>query len=348
MISPRRWSLQAVSAWYQQQPWITGANYLPSSAVNQLETFQAETFDPALNDREIGLAASLGFNTLRVFLHDLLWPQSGFLDRFDQFLAIAAKHGMRVMPVLFDSCWDPTVRPGPQPPPIPGVHNSRWVQAPGALRLVSPAAEPLLQAYVEGIIAVHRDDPRILLWDLWNEPDNGWGVYSDTEAPDKLTHVARLLTKSFDWARNANPTQPLTSGLWVGDFTDPSTVQQIQLSQSDVLSFHNYEPATSFLARVESLRPHGRPILCTEYMARNQASTFAAILPVAREQHVAAIHWGLVTGRTQTRFPWDSWQHPYTDREPQVWCHDVFHPDGTPYLAAETELIASLTRPLLP
>ena len=337
-----QWTTAAANLWYDAQPYLRGANYVPSSAVNQLEMFQAETFSPPQNEREIALAAGLGLNVLRIFLHDLLWLQPGFVERFDQILSIAAARQMRVLAVLFDSCWDPDPHPGPQLAPIPGVHNSRWVQSPGRTLLVNPAAEPQLERYITGIVQAFREDPRILAWDIWNEPDNGWGAYAESEAQAKLAHVERLLPKAFAWARAAAPTQPLTSALWAGDFAQPSPIQQIQLQQSDILSFHNYEQPASFLDRIESLRPHGRPILCTEYMARQQGSTLAAILPLAHAQRVAAIHWGLVAGRTQTWLPWDSWQHPYTDRQPAIWCHDLLHPDGTPYREQEATQLRSL------
>ncbi len=338
------WTTPQANHWYDTQPFLHGANYIPSSAVNQLEMFQPATFDLARNEQEIALAASLGLNVLRIFLHDLLWPQPGFLDRFDQILSLAEANQIRILPVLFDSCWDPEPVPGPQLAPIPGVHNSRWVQSPGRTLLTNPAAEPALAAYVQGVVAAFRDDPRILAWDLWNEPDNGWGAYAATEPPDKLTHVERLLPKVFAWARAAEPTQPLTSALWAGDFARPSPIQRIQLNESDILSFHNYELPESFLSRIASLRPHRRPILCTEYMARQQGSTLAAILPLAQRERVAAIHWGLVAGKTQTWLPWDSWQHPYLTSQPSVWCHDLFHPDLTPYREDEANLLRSLIR----
>src|ERR1035438_9401531 len=105
----QRWTEDRANQWYRQQPWLVGANFLPSDAVNELEMWQAGTFDPAETDREFGWAESLGMNTMRVFLHNLLWEQdsAGFQHRLDQFLAIASKHHIRPMFVLFDSCWDP-------------------------------------------------------------------------------------------------------------------------------------------------------------------------------------------------------------------------------------------------
>ncbi len=174
--TPRqRWTEAQANAWYAQQPWPVGADFLPSNAINELEMWQADTFDPATIDRELGWAEAIGMNTMRVFLHNLLWEQDpkGFQQRIDAFLVIAARHHIRPVFVLFDSCWEPFPKLGPQHPPIPGVHNSGWVQAPGAAVLADPTQYPRLESYTKGVIGAFANDPRILAWDLWNEPDNG-------------------------------------------------------------------------------------------------------------------------------------------------------------------------------
>jgi hypothetical protein len=342
-----RWSEQKANAWYAQQPWLVGANYIPSNAINQLEMFQSATFDPAINDRELGLAESIGMNTARVFLQDQLWEQDpeGFKKRLDTFLGIAAKHHIRPLIVLFDSCWETNPHLGPQHPPIPGIHNSGWVQSPGKERLMNRADEPKLKAYVVGIVGAFAKDDRILGWDVWNEPDNGGGDVAG-DVPAKVKRVNELLPKAFSWARSANPTQPLTSGVWVGDWTDPtkeSATTRIQLADSDVISFHNYGWPEEFEQRIKELQPLQRPILCTEYMARGAGSTFDGSLPIAKRYHVAAINWGLVAGKTQTYLPWDSWQRPYVLIQPTIWFHEVFRNDGTPYRQHEVDFIRELT-----
>ena len=342
-----RWTAQRANDWYVKQPWLVGANFVPSDAINELEMFQAATFNPALNDRELGLAEAVGMNTMRVFLQDQLWAQDpdGFKKRLDTFLSIAAKHHIRPLLVLFDSCWETDPKLGPQHPPIPGIHNSGWVQSPGARELADKTYEPKLEAYVKGVVGAFANDPRILGWDIWNEPDNGNGN-KPGEAPRKADLVAGLLPKAFAWARSVHPTQPLTSGVWDGNWTDPakmSVVAKIQLAESDIVSFHNYGWPEEFEARIQSLQPLGRPILCTEYMARGAGSTFDGSLPIAKKYHVAAINWGLVAGKTQTYLPWDSWQKPYVLSKPTVWFHEVFRQDGTPYRQAEVDLIRRLT-----
>jgi hypothetical protein len=346
--STARWTETQANAWYAKQPWLVGANYIPSNAINELEMFQAATFDPAINDRELALAESIGMNTARVFLQDQLWTQDseGFKKRLDTFLAIAAKHHIRPLLVLFDSCWEPNPHLGPQHPPIPGVHNSGWVQSPGIERLTNRAVEPELKAYVTGIVGAFANDPRILGWDVWNEPDNSNGDRFKEDAAAKVKRVNELLPQVFSWARSAHPTQPLTSGVWTGNWSDPtkeSETIKIQLAESDIISFHNYGWPEAFEARIHELEQYHRPIICTEYMARGAGSTFDTVLPIAKKFHVAAINWGLVNGKTQTNLPWDSWQHPYVLSQPTIWFHDIFHTDGTPYRQAETDLIRQLT-----
>jgi hypothetical protein len=345
-----RWSEEKANAWYAQQPWLIGSNYVPKSAINQLEMWQADTFDPAEIETELTWAEGMGMNTMRVFLHDLLWQQdaAGFRKRIDRFLTIASRHHIRPIFVLFDSCWDPLPHLGPQHPPIPGVHNSGWVQSPGAKALADASQYSRLRAYVQGVVGAFAKDDRILAWDVWNEPgaDNA-SSYAREELKDKTARVAALLPQAFQWTRDANPVQPLTSGLWAVD-TSPDganlgELQQIQLRESDILTFHNYTWPEFFQREVKWLKKYNRPVICTEYMARSMGSTFDTVLPIAKQEHVGVINWGFVAGKTQTYLPWDSWEHPYTREEPGVWFHEVLRPDGTPYRQAEVDLIRQLS-----
>jgi len=345
-----RWSEEQANSWYAGQPWLIGSNYVPKSAINQLEMWQAATFNPAEIDRELGWAEAMGMNTMRVFLHDLLWQQDslGFQKRIDQFLAIAERHHIRPIFVIFDSVWDPSPRLGPQHPPIPGVHNSGWVQSPAAKALADPGEYPRLKSYVQGLIRIYRNDRRVLAWDVWNEPGNeNSDSYGKEELRDKAARVANLLPQVFQWAREANPSQPLTSGVCCvesnPDGRNLDQIRQIQLRESDIISFHNYSWPEYFRRQVAWLRKYNRPIICTEFMARSVGSTFDALLPMAKDQRIGMINWGFVAGKTQTYLPWDSWQHPYVREQPAVWFHEVLRPDGTPYRQAEVDLIRRLT-----
>jgi hypothetical protein len=292
--------------------------------------------------------------TMRVFLHDLAWQQDpgGYRERIDRFLEIAGRHRIKPMFVLFDSCWDPNPQPGRQRAPKPGVHNSGWLQSPGAKALQDPSEHPRLKAYVTGVVQAFGKDPRVLAWDVWNEPDNTNGSsYGGSEPKNKVELVLALLPQVFEWTRAAGAEQPLTSGVWKGDWsTDEklSPMERIQLESSDVISFHNYDSGAEFEKRITWLQRYRRPILCTEYMARGNGSTFQGSLPIARKYRVAAINWGFVAGKTQTYLPWDSWQKPYVDREPSTWFHEIFKQDGTPYKQEEVDLIRRLTAAPVP
>lgn len=342
------WSPDRANRWYQGQGWLVGANYITSNAINQLEMFQADTFDPRRVDAELGWAQTHGLNAVRVFLHDQLWAHDarGFQHRLAEFVAIAARHRIKPLFVFFDSCWDPLPKAGPQRAPKPGIHNSGWVQSPGAQRLDDLDYRRTLRDYVTGLLNQFRTDERVLGWDLWNEPDNPAHVYRKVERQDKLDRVADLLSLVFGWARSVDPSQPLTSGVWDGVWGDASRrseIADIQLNNSDVITFHSYDQPAGFEARIAELSPLGRPILCTEYLARTVGSTVDGVLPVAKRHNVGAINWGLVAGKTQTYFPWDSWDHPYTTA-PQLWFQDLVRPDGRPYQDSEIQTIGKLSK----
>lgn len=353
-MARERWSPQQAEEWSGKTGWLVGANYSPASAINQLEMWQKETFNPAEIDKELGWAEGLGFTSMRVFLHHLLWEQDqdGFLKRMDEFLSIADKHHIRIMFVLFDSVWDPNPKLGKQREPQKGVHNSGWVQSPGEADMRDPKRHALLEAYVKGVVGRFKSDPRVVVWDVWNEPDNENGnSYGKeklkTEPADKKQLVLPLLEKTFDWARSADPSQPLTSGLWLGDHkADPSKlipIEKVQLAQSDVISFHSYGKQPEMKMWIDNLKKSGRPLICTEYMARPQGSTFDPILGYLKEQKIGAYNWGFVAGKTNTIFAWNTWQHPEPAAEPKVWFHDIFRQDGTPFDPKEVEYIRKVT-----
>ena len=343
-----RWLEEKANAWSQQHRWLVGCNFSPSTAINQLEMWQADSFDAATIDRELGWAEQLGFTSVRVFLHHLLWQQDskGFLKRMDQFLTIAHKHRIGVMFVLFDSCWDPDPKLGKQRDSKPFVHNSGWVQTPGREFTANPSRLDELKPYVQGVIGHFRKDKRIDFWDLYNEPDNMNGPgYNKLEPTNKVDTARLLLKKTFAWAREMKPSQPLSSAPWLGPWADPaklSPMEKLQLEESDIITFHNYDNLEKLKPCVENLRRYHRPIICTEYMARPVGSKFDPNLRYMKEQNVGAYNWGFVSGKTQTIFPWDSWEKTYTN-EPPVWFHDIFRADGTPYRVEEVKFIKAVT-----
>lgn len=323
------WPLEKAKAWYAENKWITGANFLPSTAINQLEMWQADTFDPETIDRELGWAESIGFNTMRVYLHSVAWKQDpqGFKQRMDRFLDIASKHKIKAMFVFFDDCWNKVPLAGKQPEPKPGVHNSGWVQDPGQPLSNDTALFPELERYVKDVMTHFARDKRVLLWDLYNEPGNS----------GKRDSSLSLLKKVFSWAREVAPDQPISAGLWAWDF---EKLNDFQLTNSDIITYHNYEDPQWHRRTIELLKANGRPMICTEYMARTRNSRFSNIMPMLKRYNVGAINWGFVAGKSNTIYAWDT---PIPDgSDPVEWFHDIYKPDGTPYRLDEVNLIRKL------
>ena len=350
-----QWPAERAMDWHAEQPWLVGCNFIPSTAVNQLEMWQAETYDAETIGRELGWARQLGFNTLRVYLHDLVWHHDpdGFAGRIEHFLGIAARHGMRVLFVLFDDCHRPEPSIGVQPLPVPGVHNSGWKHSPGRKLVLqfhdgtaAAAEKARLREYVQGVLSRFGDDKRVLMWDVYNEPGQG----------DKGDKSHTLLQLAWTWAQEARPSQPLTACL---DGARGERNLALNAARSDVITFHCYSGG----ALEETIIRHkesssGRPIVCTEYMARELGTTFQFSLPIFRKHRVGCYNWGLVAGKSQTHWNWKSTGRLEALREqgavlkpgepipePGLWFHDIFRVDGTPFDQGEVDFIRSVVVP---
>ena len=324
------WTKEQANEWYKDKGWLRGCDFIPSSAINQLEMWQAETFDTATINRELGWADSIGFNSMRVYLHHLAWEidSAGFKDRVSQYLSIADKNNITTLFVLFDDCWVPTYQAGKQPEPKPGIHNSGWLRDPGDKIHEDSTLVIILERYVKDVLTHFANDKRIVLWDLYNEPGNSG--YKNKSMP--------LLQNAFTWGREVNPTQPLSAGVWSKELVDLNTYQ---LANSDVITYHNYSDEVEHKKWIDSLRTYGRPLICTEYMARTRGSRFDNIMPMLKAENIGAYNWGLVAGKTNTIYAWDT---PMPDgKEPKVWFHDIFRKDGTVYSKDEVKLIMRLT-----
>ena len=351
----QRWSEERAWEWQQENGWMVGTNFNPSTSINQLEFWQEDTYDPETIERELEWSAELGMNLHRVYLHNLLWDQDslGFLKRVENYLEIADSKDIKTLFVLLDDCWHPAPKLGKQPDPIPFVHNSQWVQAPGAFILGDSLRHVEVKNYIKGVITHFADDKRVVGWDLYNEPGNGaprQKGHNEFEIKEnKDIYTLSLLKKSFKWAREVNPSQPITTSVWKGSGVDKdwskldslSDLSRFALSNSDVISFHTYENIEEMRLRIDQLEKFNRPILCTEYLARGQGSTFQAMLPLLKEKQISAINWGFVAGKTNTVFPWYSWQEEF-DSLPKIWHHDIYLPDKTPYDQKEIDFLKEI------
>ncbi|MCK5814960.1 MAG: cellulase family glycosylhydrolase, partial [Flavobacteriaceae bacterium] len=319
----------------------------PSDASNQLDMWQKETWNPELIDKELGWAEDIGFNTIRVYLHYFPYrdDKDGFLQRMDQFLEISTKHNIKPMFIFFDDVWYPNPVAGKQPDVIPHLHNSNWMQSPGAEYLLHPERHIELKPYVQDVMNRYKDDDRVLLWDLYNEPQNTNNNSYGEMGKGKEKFSMMLLKEVFEWAREVNPSQPITSAPWIGEWVDETKMTEFHkfmFNNSDIISYHNYDDIANFKRVSEPLKRYNRPMICTEYMARGNNSLFETHLPYMAENNIGAINWGFVAGRTQTIYAWDSWLKEYT-AEPELWFHDIFRQDGSVYKQSEVDLIKKLT-----
>jgi Glycosyl hydrolases family 2, TIM barrel domain len=329
-VEARVWSLEQAKEWGELNGWLRGCNFNPSTAINQLETWQEGSFDPETIDRELGWAEEIGLNCMRVYLHHVAWEadQEGFKKRMSKYLDISSSHGIKTIFVFFDDCWNATYAAGKQPDPLPGVHNSGWVRDPGDLLYEDPELITLLEQYVKDILSTFKGDQRIVMWDLYNEPGN-------SEYRQKSFD---LLKSVFEWGWEIRPSQPLSVGVWNNSF---KALNKYQLENSDIITYHNYSSPEHHQEAVDSLLLYNRPMVCTEYMARRNNSLFQNIMPILAKEKVGAINWGLVAGKSNTKYAWDE---PIPDgSDPELWFHEIFHPDGRAYKQEEVELIKSLT-----
>ena len=330
IVTQAKWTVEQANVWSAENGWLRGSNFNPSTAINQLETWQAETFDTLTINRELGWAQEIGMNCMRVYLHHVAWEvdKDGFKNRMNNYLSIADRHGIKTIFVIFDDCWNPTYHAGKQPDPKPGVHNSGWVRDPGELLFSDSTLIITLETYVKDVLSTFTTDKRIAMWDLYNEPGNN--NYGNKSLP--------LLKKAFEWGWQIRPSQPLTAGLWNPTLTD---LNVFQLENSDIITYHNYNGPKEHQSVVDSLRKYNRPLVCTEYMARRNNSLFTNIMPILKKENVGAINWGLVAGKSNTKYAWDE---PIADgSEPPLWFHEIFRPNGTPYKQEEVDAIKSLT-----
>lgn len=324
------WTMDQAKAWQAENGWLRGSNFNPSTAINQLEMWQVESFDPETIDRELGWAEDIGMNCMRVYLHHLAWEvdKEGFKARIKQYLDIADSHGIKTIFVFFDDCWNATYAAGKQPEPKPGIHNSGWVRDPGELIFLDENLMSLLEVYVKDILTTFKDDKRIAIWDLYNEPGNN----------DLGNSSMPLLRNVFRWAWEVRPSQPLSAGVWRMSLAD---LVKYQLENSDIITYHSYSAPEGHQAKIDTLRTLGRPMVCTEFMARRNNSLFSNIMPMLKEQNIGAINWGLVAGKSNTKY---AWGEPIPDgSDPPLWFHEIFRPDGTPYKQEEIDVIKSLT-----
>lgn len=351
----QRWTKEQARHWQEKHGWLVGFNYLPRTAGNWIEMWQEEDFAAGIINQELGWAAAVGYNCLRTNLSYQVWAddREGLHQRLEDFLALCNKHAISVILTLMDDCEfsDQPPTTGKQPAPLEGIHNSIALGSPGRRFVCQPNLWPKLEHYIKDIIETYQQDERVICWDLYNEPTNRMVFSTKKDAdylkrfPESFSHD--LMIQTFQWAREINPSQPLTVAAWktLDDNSDyqfhfDNDTDQLALSLSDIITFHGYTSNEEMQKMIAAMKAHERPIMCTEWMARHANSTIKQQLPLLKRHHVSCFQWGLVNGRTQTHIPWP---HIKVDNmEKHLWFHDLLYADGTPYDNEEIAVLKQL------
>lgn len=345
------WTCEQANEWFAKQKYRAGVNYVPSYAINSIEFWQKESYNPKIIDSELALLESLGMNTVRVFLNDLVWKDDpeGFYKRLDNFLEIADKHGAGVMFVFFTNGGKDNGKLGKQDGPN-GTHNSNWRKTPSYSVLGDKSKWGYLEEYVKGVVSRYANDKRVLVWDIYNEPGHiksphvkGGGANLSEEDVQRLRKMSLdFLEATAQWARSCNPSQPITYGTFVSDSTPHGKMfNNLIYSQSDVISYHSYGNIIRQISRLKEARKHNRPVMCTEWMARPTGSCFNPVLKFLKQNNVWSYSFGLVAGKIETWRPSFDLSCPELD---SIWYHDIFKADHTPYEPTEVEYIKSVLK----
>lgn len=297
----------------------------------------------------------IGLNSVRMFLPFNVWyhERDKFIDRLKRFLDELSDKGITMMPVLFNDCVG-FGRPKDITPSLPcgwheyeiGHHGGHKenpftgeTRRTGWIYWDEPEWRPVMEEYLRAIISEFKDDSRIYAWDLWNEPGN-------SNRHDMSIHY---LKRSFEIARECNPIQPLTAGVWsypddfgINPESDVEPIQRLALNESDIVTFHQYESIERVKHVVNRLKQEGRPMLNTEWLNRVLDNMVQDNLPLYHDEHIGSYSWGLVAGKSQHFLPWDElWKK--RNLPLNRWQHDLFDTYHTPYDRDELVLMRKLS-----
>ena len=353
------WSIEKIWEWYNKRPWIRGCNFMSSDCANRIDQWQEYGFEERFENavRELALAAETGFNSIRIIPEFFVWEKehNGFMERLERYIAAAWANGISCMIVLGNDCVPPKsealqrLKLGEQEFDF-GYHGGRKISQHGSFSgagysiLDDPETAESFYKYVHEIVTKYKDDERIIIWDVFNEPGNS------NRKSISLPHLKKL----FEIIRAINPIQPLTVGVWNygGDGKFPECLSEIErfgLENSDIISYHNYGTYLTNIKIIKNLKNENRPIINTEWLSRGSKNTVEEMFPLFYLEKIGCYNWGLVAGKYQTYEPWNAIWDNY-EKDPDScdwdftkWCHDLYRPSLRPYNPKEIELIKELS-----
>lgn len=348
-----RWSEEKIWNWYNKRPWIRGCNFMSSDCANRIDQWQEYGFEQRFETakKELKLAAETGFNSIRIIPEFFVWEQEHdcFMKRFDRYIDEAYKNGISSMIVLGNDCMPPKeealkrMHLGEQKIDL-GYHGGRKVSQHGKFNehgyslFDEPEYEEKFLEYTKEIVTKYKNDERVIIWDVFNEPGNS----------NRHSLSLPLLKKMLKLIREINPIQPLTVGIWTQstNLENLLEIEKFGLENSDIISYHNYNSYANNIEELKNLKQYGRPIINTEWLNRCGQNTVEEMFPLFFLEKVGCYNWGLVAGKYQTFEPWNAvWdnykENPdnFKDFDFTKWFHDLYRPSLNPYNPKEIELI---------
>jgi hypothetical protein len=326
-----RWSNEKAKKYMASLGVIKGVNYIPSYCVSYIEMWHH--FKEDVIYRELRYAKRFGFNSLRIFVAACQWESRREIiqEKLNTFLDWCKELGFTVMLTLQPNTYMlPNNDLHPEEDPFiinfkPGCHDGSWTYKGAQIFDCNGKwieSKENICKFVCDIISSYGQDKRVTFWDLYNE-----------------CHTSNIPLQElvFSCARSQNPIQPLTACWNALDISDITTFHcyatpGVEVLDPDLPGIHEM----SFSGEINRAKSTGRPILCTECLARTFKSEMTGFLPVYRKERIGFYIWGLCAGSAQYHFPWD-W--PIGSPEPKRWFHCVMYPDGSFYDQTEYEMV---------
>lgn len=348
-----KWSKERAWEWYNARPWIRGCNYMSADCANRVDQWQEYGFEERFETAagELKLMAELGYNSIRIIPEFIVWKKEhdGFTERFERYIELAAQNNISCMIVLGNDCCPPKeealkrMRLGEQQVDW-GYHGGRRISQHGRFDgigyslLDDPEYTEKYYEFVREIVGKYKNDERVIMWDVYNEPGNS------RRSGITLPH----LEKFFEIIRDIDPIQPLTVGIWSQstELENLTEAEKYGLENSDIISYHNYNSYENNVRELRLLKKLGRPVINTEWLNRCGGNSVEEMFPLFYLEKIGCYNWGFVAGKYQTYEPWNGIWDGYKENPEAFehfdftkWFHDIYRPSHNPYNPKETELI---------
>ncbi len=342
-----KWTKEQAWDWYGRQPWIRGWCGYPSNCVNRVAMWQeyGHTDVAAQEEAEFKLARGIGYNAVRAIIQFEVWrfEHDSFMKNLEEYIAAAARNGIKVMLCLGNDC---TVPKSLFQPVVFGPQNVDWgyhsgikrgphaggYSEPGYMLLDESEYEQDYYDMVSELADKYGRDERIQIWDVWNE----------IGASRRNMKSVKAMETFFEILRGKNVMQPLTADGW--NKFENAEHERRAMELSDIITFHSYKNFGDVVALIDRLKElYGRPLINNEWLNRYENNRVQELFPLFWLERIGSYNWGLVQGYSQTYEPWGGYfmreEFENGTLDLKGWQHDLFRFNGLPYDPNEIKVI---------